>query len=927
MSSTLRNVLLFACLAHGCAGRTFAELQADGKAIVSVFSEELPADEKDALALDLGLRVGATLNEADLSQALRNQGQDGRWMRVFVYAEPEGKGIRLQLRGTRVRKLRKLEFPDVDPEVLAEVKNRIRQDQDQTADVESFSTLRQALKEAYQDRGYYYAQVQFVTRNLSPSEADVDVRVVPNQPTRVSRVQIRGAPEDEIAAMTELIPLHPGDIFNKQKVTDGVERINSYLRANQYPSSRVADTVYTFSKDSFEAEVSLILKMGERFQIRFTGYTVFDEVQLRTLLTDEVLAQADPSERIAALVEAKYRAVGYPDATVQIHKALVDEGRLNLIELRIQEGRRVRISDLRFASGDRAGGVDLEQLFFEVAPGVLQRGLYWAEGVSEAVDKMQERLRAKGYLNARIAEPKPTFSEDRQSVVLFFDSDLGVQTLVSKITFSGADSLARSDIEKQLTVEVGSPLNRDAVVESGVRVLQLYSNSGFPQAKFARPPESTIELSRDQTSATVLFEIVEGTKFSIGTIQIEGLRKTKSKTVMRDLGLETGDTYDASRVRQAEENISLLGLFSRVEIIETPSPARPGEMDLRVLVRETRPGVGEVGLGGVYEEPRLRVRSFVGLAYRNVSGLNQTASVRGQIALPFSRVGTDLSIPFVEYETLLGYRYPWALNLPITFNSQLGVDRIEVRPAEQTILTRVRVEGRLEKKFNPRITGIYRLIRVERTTTQSLKPVDPADGVALTESIGSTGPGIVVDLRDDIFNPTRGSFHAFDLELALPALFSQSNIAFVLGLMRNSFYVPLHSSVGLAFSLNLGYAHSLLGDQPIARARLVSELSLGGQGSIRGIAPRRLSPDLASRRMAFYNGRVELSTRLFEDFGVAVFFDTGQIYPDMRPLPRSDGVGVGLRYKTPVGPVVIDFAKGIGNLGEAVKFYFTVGTI
>jgi translocation and assembly module TamA len=81
--------------------------------------------------------------------------------------------------------------------------------------------------------------------------------------------------------------------------------------------------------------------------------------------------------------------------------------------------------------------------------------------------------------------------------------------------------------------------------------------------------------------------------------------------------------------------------------------------------------------------------------------------------------------------------------------------------------------------------------------------------------------------------------------------------------------------------------------------------------------------------MFFYNARAEVTIPLFADFGMAVFFDSGQIFPDFNTTPRADGVGIGVRYKTPVGPVVIDFAKGLGSAtyAQGVRLYFTVGSI
>ena len=896
----------------------------DGRLVTAIAAKDMESEERDALIEALDLKVGRAFESGRLDKALRELGASGKWMRVFVDGASDGNGVRLRVRGTRVRKLRKLDFLGVRDDVLEEVRRKVRQDQDQSVDVESFSSLRQSLKEAYQERGYASAEVQFITKPQGPDEADVDIAVTQGPATHINRLQVRGGPDEENAAMLDLIPLQRGDVFSRLRLNEGVDKINNYLRANQYPTSRVADTTVVLSTDQLQADVTVIVKMGERFQIRFVDNQVFSDVQLRALITEEVLAQTDPARRTAQLVEEKYRSVGYPDCAVQVKKSLVDEGKLNLMELVIQEGQRTIIEDLRFSTGDRLSGVDLESLFYESATGVLERGLYWAEGISTTTGAMQAKLVSMGYLNARISEPKTTFSEDRKSVILFFDADVGVQTTLTQVEFVGAASFTHAELATNYVFTVGEPLNRIQVTDTGNKILQFYANSGYPDAKLTKTADASIEISRDQQSAVVRFEIEEGPRYTIGSVGIEGLRKTKAKVIFQEMELGTGAVYSARKIRASEERISLIGLFSRVEIVETKNTVQPGVMDLRVVVRESRPGVGEMGIGTLYEEPRLRIRPFIGVTYRNVSGLNQTASIRADLGVPISRQTTgDLYVPFVEYSTVFGYRYPYAAGLPITFASQLGLDRIEVQPSDQTLLTRARFEGRLEKKFSSKVTGIYRLLRVERTTTQSFP-----SGVAstpFTESIGSTGPGIIVDLRDDIFNPRWGSFHALDIEFASPLMLAQQDISFVMALQRNSFYVPIGQSIQLAMYAGFGIAHSFFAS-PIARARLVNELSLGGQGSIRGVAPRSLSPSLSSKDTAFYNGRLEVTFKLISDFGLAVFLDTGQIFTDLATTARSDGVGIGLRYKTPVGPVVVDFAQSLGNLGGQFKFYFTVGT-
>jgi translocation and assembly module TamA len=106
----------------------------------------------------------------------------------------------------------------------------------------------------------------------------------------------------------------------------------------------------------------------------------------------------------------------------------------------------------------------------------------------------------------------------------------------------------------------------------------------------------------------------------------------------------------------------------------------------------------------------------------------------------------------------------------------------------------------------------------------------------------------------------------------------------------------------------------------------------GGSGTIRGyayqavgpvfLAPRAMNPPnqttLAAEALAGYPiggtaitaGSVELRQRFGTDWGAAAFVDAGQVSAKLNFLPDQlrFGVGVGLRYFTPIGPVRLDVA-------------------
>src|SRR5690606_29458079 len=64
---------------------------------------------------------------------------------------------------------------------------------------------------------------------------------------------------------------------------------------------------------------------------------------------------------------------------------------------------------------------------------------------------------------------------------------------------------------------------------------------------------------------------------------------------------------------------------------------------------------------------------------------------------------------------------------------------------------------------------------------------------------------------------------------------------------------------------------------------------------------------------------VEYERYFLEDWGAAVFIDSGSAFDD-RPDWHT-GVGVGLRWRSPVGPLRLDIARGLDDPDSA----FTVG--
>lgn len=105
----------------------------------------------------------------------------------------------------------------------------------------------------------------------------------------------------------------------------------------------------------------------------------------------------------------------------------------------------------------------------------------------------------------------------------------------------------------------------------------------------------------------------------------------------------------------------------------------------------------------------------------------------------------------------------------------------------------------------------------------------------------------------------------------------------------------------------------------------------GGDNSIRGYQYREVGPRVRTTGGEYSVGGNKLITGSAEyehyfkggPFGAAVFVDSGSAYNDSPDF--KTGVGFGVRYKSPIGPVRVDIAHGLDDPDSVVQLYLSIG--
>ena len=175
---------------------------------------------------------------------------------------------------------------------------------------------------------------------------------------------------------------------------------------------------------------------------------------------------------------------------------------------------------------------------------------------------------------------------------------------------------------------------------------------------------------------------------------------------------------------------------------------------------------------------------------------------------------------------------------------------------------------------------------------------------------------------DDPVETTHGVFLSVKLKAASEAVFADST--FAQSLVSGKLITTPFDGVRLISRFSVGAtAVDSIEDLPPS-----FRFYAGGDKSVRGFSFRELaSRDSAGTLIGgkyLLFGSVELEKRIFENWSVAAFVDTGKGVNDLSE-DLGKGVGGGVRYRLPFGQIRLDVASAVSEEGDPLRIHFTVG--
>ena len=426
-----------------------------------------------------------------------------------------------------------------------------------------------------------------------------------------------------------------------------------------------------------------------------------------------------------------------------------------------------------------------------------------------------------------------------------------------------------------------------------------YRNAGYVQAVVT--PE--LSFSEDRSEARVTLHVAAGPRSTVDAIVVTGLEQTREAVVRRELLVEEGEPLGLQKVLESQRRLAALGLFESVSISELDT----GAEGRRTFVVRAHEGPRTTIAYGVGYAERDLLRGSAEATRRNLFGMDRSLSAFARISFRGSRL-------------LASYREPYL------FGRRQDLFATAFREEEDRDSFDFIRYGGLLQTSHP-LTRAFRLIlrgSYQRTRTFNIEvPIDEVDRQFQDSTFAGPSFSLVNDARDDALDARAGHFVGADVQLSMKALGGDS---FVKGFLQGSLYRRLRAGVVLALSGRLGLSGTFGAGQP-ARLPLPDRFFAGGDYSLRGFKIDSVDPQGGN---ALLLGSVELRVDAGRRLSLAAFSDVGNVYPLVADISLGDlryAAGFGIRYRTALGPVRVDWGFKLNREpGESASHvHVTVG--
>jgi outer membrane protein insertion porin family len=752
---------------------------------------------------------------------------------------------------------------------------------------EQLEAIKKKVIETIKKKGYPEANMLIKAEETrKPHRITIVVEVNEGSPVIVRKIEVSGLPYEEIKS---LMKTRPGRVYDSVLLEKDIDRLREHFKRMGYLKPRVGP--YSFEGGT----LYLTVEPGRWLEIEIKGNEIIKSKKLLPLMPFFESGDVSDGQIDEAVSEmlALYHERGY--AFTKIAPIIREEDNKIFLSFYIDEGNKINVDNIEF-SGTTVSPNRLKEIM-----SIKEGSIYNPDTLPSDVEAVKEFFIAIGYVDVSVGDPEIEI-EDRQASINMRIVQ-GNRVVLSEIAIEGLTSLPDEMLHDAMGIKKGDPYNEIDISDARRKLLSIYKDSGYLNAG--------VDVTRvlEEDGAHVIFKVSEGKKLYFGKTIVTGNRSVKIKAIKREFQHMEGQPFDSSLLSKTRQGLYRLNLFSSVEINTLEEEEE--KVDVVVDIKESKAGTIEFGFGyGQYEQ----YRGFLDIGYRNLFGMNRSASVRTEQSSLASRYLINYREP-----RLFGWKVESRTFFLIEKRKEKNIDTGEIRYQIERKTASTGIEREITKNTK---VGLYYEYSIVDTEVEDPAVTLSREDVG-TLAIGSLSPSVIYDSRDNPFDPQRGIFAGITMKAASKSLLSETD--FVKYTVHGSGYLRLTRRLVAALSIRGGAAGAGGNTDELP---LVERFFLGGRNTVRGFNQDEIGSPTGGN--AFLLGNFELRTKITKGWRIVAFLDAGNVWlktEDVTPGVLRYTAGGGIQYNTPVGPIRLDYGYKLDKEPEETnsEFHFSIG--
>ena len=705
-------------------------------------------------------------------------------------------------------------------------------------------------------------------------------------------IRVEGAQRIEPDTVRSYVPIRAGQKITTQALDEALKKL--------FATGLFADVIVRREGSVIVVRVvenPIINRIAFEGNKRVSNDILEDEVKLRPRI---VYTRSRVQNDVQRLIDV-YRRNGRFAVTVEPKVIQLPQNRVDLI-FEITEGPVTEIRRIGFVGNVKYSDSDLRSVVRTKETAwyrfLTADDIYDPDRLTFDRELLRRFYLSNGYADFRVVSAIAELAPNREGFFITFTIEEGERYRFGKIDVAAKlRDLSSDQLKGLIKVKNGDWYNADVVKNVVLNLTDAVSTLGYAFVDI-RP---RVKRKKKERVIDITFRVREGPRVFVERIDITGNVRTIDSVIRREMVLVEGDAFNASKTRRARKKIRNLGFFEKVDVKNVVG-SRPDKTVLQVKVRER--STGEISFGAGFSTTNGFLGN-VGIRERNLLGKGQDLLLKMTIAAESSEIDLQFTEPYFLDRKLSG-----GFDLFRTTKDLQDESSFQ----RKSFGAGLRLGFEYSDIFRQRIR--YRITRDEVTDVASSASlaIKGQEGAAVKSEISQI---LTYDGRDDPFLPTKGVVARFNTDLAgLGGV-----VKYIRTKVKATKFFPITEKFIGSIGGSAGYIIGL-GKE----IRIVDRFFLGGPSlrgfSVAGAGPRDETTGDSVGGKFFYRGSAQVTfpIGLPSEFGVK-----GRMFSDIGSLSNSEStlatitdekslrasVGFGLSWRSPFGPILLDFSKAL----------------